>query len=441
MKIAYLVNQYPKVSHSFIRREILALEAQGVAISRFSVRSCWDELVDTEDIEEAHKTRYLLAGNHEGKLTPKPTPKLTPKMGERSPKTPLPKGFIQNLGEKLGVMVRLGGAVVQTALSCPQGLGRGLQWAISRGWKSDRGLILHVIYLAEACLLRRWLRADRISHIHAHFGTNSATVALLCQVLGGVSYSMTVHGPEEFDKPLGIHLGEKTARSRFTVAISSFGKSQLFRWCDRVHWDKVQVVHCGVDDRFLNSKIVPLPAEKRWVCVGRLGEQKGHLLLMEAVGQLAAEGYDFQLVLVGDGPLRPQIESLMAQWNLGDRVQITGWASAEQVQQHILQAQASILPSFAEGLPVVIMESLALARPVVSTYIAGMPELVQPGVCGWLVPAGSLMELKEALRVLAQTPRDRLESMGAAGVDLIAQNHNIHTEAAKLKALWQRYGV
>ncbi|CAD5919053.1 Putative colanic acid biosynthesis glycosyltransferase WcaL [Planktothrix tepida] len=397
MKVAYLINQYPKVSHSFIRREILAVEAQGLEISRFAIRSLESELIDPADQQESEKTRFIL---------------------------------------KVGIWGLLS-HLLQVGLTHPQRLWQTGRLALKLGWGSERGVFLHGIYLAEACVLFHWLSQDKIDHLHVHFGTNSATVALLCQALGGPPYSMTIHGPEEFDKVSAIALPEKIKRAQFVVAISSFGKSQCQRWCDYQDWSKIQIVHCGVDPMFLDHPFVRLPSERRFVCVGRLSEQKGHLLLVEAVNQLVKAGFEFKLIFVGDGPLRPEIEQLINRFGLENYIEITGWATNTQVQQQILSSQVFVLPSFAEGLPVVLMEALALSRPVISTYIAGIPELVEPGKNGWLVPAGSLEDLTLALKTALTTPIEELTTMGKFGALKVAEHHNIDIEAQKLIRLFQ----
>ena len=397
MKIAYLVNQYPKVSHSFIRREILGLEAWGIEVLRCSIRSCRAELVDAADLSEQEKTRTVLESG----------------------------------GSKLL------SALLRVLVTRPGRFLKGLQMAVRLGTRPGQSVIKHFAYLVEACVLLGWLSKSGVEHVHAHFGTNSTTVAMLCQELGGPPFSFTVHGPEEFDKVEAIALPEKIRRAAFVVAISSFGKSQLYRWCGLEHWSKIHVVHCGVDDGFLAQSLTPVPKALRLVCVGRLCEQKGQLLLMEAAAKLVAEGFEFKLVLVGDGPLRAPIEAQIAQSRLQDTVEITGWASGAEVQQHLLAARAMVLPSFAEGLPVVIMESLALGRPVITTYVAGIPELVQPGVCGWLVPAGSVEALTDALRSTLQASVEELEKMGTLGAKQVALDHTIAIETQKLAALFQ----
>ena len=397
MTIAYLVNQYPKVSHSFIRREIAGVEACGIRVARFSIRSCGSELVDEVDKLELEKTQVVLG-----------------------------------IG-KVGLLF----ALLRVAITRPARFLSAFWLMLQVGWNSERGVFRHLAYLAEACVLLRWFEDLGIAHVHSHFGTNSTTVAMLCRALGGPPYSFTVHGPEEFDKAKAIALEEKIKRSAFVVAVSSFGKSQLYRWCEHEQWSKIHVVHCGVDELFLTQAHIPVPDQPRLVCVGRLCEQKGHLLLVEAAGELAAEGLPFRLVLVGDGPLRSQIETMIARLGLQDHIEITGWASNNDVQQQILNSRAMVLPSFAEGLPVVVMEALALSRPVISTYVAGIPELVEPGICGWLVPPSSVEALTAAMRAALQLPVEKLEQMGKAGAVRAAQQHDAAIEASKLAALFQ----
>ncbi len=395
MRIAYLVNQYPKVSHTFIRRELQALEAQGFEVLRCSVRRVAEPLTDAADLREAELTRVVLDGGPQG----------------------------------------LAGAMSRVAAKHPAAFARASAMAARVGFGSERGLVIHGAYLGEACVLLEWLEAEQIEHVHAHFGTNSTTVAMLVTVLGGPGYSFHVHGPEEFDKPAAIALGEKIERSRFVCAISHFGRSQLYRQIAYAHWPKVQVVRCGVEAAFLEGDGRPFPTAPRLVSVGRLSEQKGQILLIEALGQLAREGVAFELTLVGDGEMRSEIEAAIAQHGLTGRVHITGWASGDQVREQLLSARAMILPSFAEGLPVVIMEALGLGRPVLSTYVAGIPELVVPGENGWLVPAGSVSHLVAGLREVLATPTEQLERMGEAGRRAVLERHDVRVTAASLATL------
>lgn len=398
MRVAYFTNQYPKVSHSFIRREILALEAQGLEVDRFALRGWADELVDAADKLEQQRTRYVLAGG----------------------------------------LARLALVALLHAVMHPIGFGKGLVLALQSARGADRIWPLHLVYLAEACQLVRWWRQRPVDHVHAHFGTNSAQVVMLAQALGGPGYSFTVHGPEEFDKPQALHLAAKVTHSRFVVAISSYGRSQLWRWLPHGQWHKVKVVHCGLDKEFHAVPASPVPASPRLVCVGRLCEQKGQLLLIEAARRLRDAGQPLELVLAGDGEMRPEIERLVAQYGLQQQVRITGWISAEQVRAELLAARALVLPSFAEGLPVVIMEAMALRRPVLSTYVAGIPELVRPGQDGWLFPAGDVAALSEAIdQCLRAIPND-LQAMGDHAHHRALQRHDIDNEAGKLHELFMQ---
>jgi colanic acid/amylovoran biosynthesis glycosyltransferase len=401
MNIAYLVNQYPKISHSFIRREILALERQGYKVQRLAMRGWKDELRDEEDIRERAVTRYVL---QDGALA-------------------------------------MAMDVVRMAVKRPGRFARALALACKIGLRADRPLPLHLIYLAEACRIVPWMAAHGARHLHAHFGTNSTEVAMLASMLGGPAYSFTVHGPEEFDKPELLWLGEKIRRSAFVVAVSSFGRSQLFRWAAYADWAKVQVVHCGIDPGFHAVAPRPSPAAPRLVCVGRLCEQKGQMLLVRAVQAVVAKGIPIHLVLAGDGEMRGEIEALIAANDLGSHISITGWINGDQVREEMLSARAMVLPSFAEGLPVVVMEAMALRRPVLTTYIAGIPELVRHGETGWLFPAGDVEALAAALEAcLAATPA-QLEAMGEAGHLRVLARHAVDTEAAKLAQLMRQTGA
>ena len=396
LKIAYFVNQYPKVSHTFIRREILALERRGFEVQRVALRG-WDTPVpDEEDRIERDRTRYVLRNGPAALILP----------------------------------------MLRCLVRSPLRLGAALLLTIKMSRRSRvRPLIYHLTYLAEACVVLAWLRAYGALHLHAHFGTNSAEVAMLTRALGGPPFSFTVHGPEEFLRPMG--LPEKIRLSAFVVAISSYGRSQLYLRLPHQDWPKVHVVHCGLDEIFYDMPAVPIPATPRFVCVGRLSEEKGQMLLLEAVARLAAKKIPIELVLVGDGPQRGELERQIEKHRLGDRIHITGWISNKDVREQILRARALVLPSFSEGLPVVLMEAMALRRPVLTTYIAGIPELVRNGENGWLFPAGSLDDLTTALEACLSTPPERLQKIGDAGYDRVVVRHSIDTEAGKLTQLLQ----
>jgi colanic acid/amylovoran biosynthesis glycosyltransferase len=399
IRVAYLVNQYPKVSHSFIRREILALESRGFEVQRIALRGWDDGLADPEDREERKRTRYVLQAG----------------------------------------MLALLIDVVFALINSPIKFVAALRLALRMARHAERPLPYHLAYLAEACRVAAWLRESGAAHLHAHFGTNSAEVAMLAHALGAPAYSFTVHGPEEFDAPRALGIAEKVRRSAFVVAISAFGRSQLYRWVEPQHWRKISVVHCGLEAGFHQVAAAPPPEVPRLVCVGRLCEQKGQRLLIEAAARLAAKGISCEMVLAGDGELRAELEELGK--HCGQKIRITGWLSAEQVREEILAARALVLPSLAEGLPVVLMEAMALRRPVLTTYVAGIPELVRPGENGWLVPPGDVAELAAALEHVLARPAAELRAMGEAARARALERHSIDTEAAKLAALFSAAAV
>ena len=397
MRISYLINQYPKVSHSFIRREILALERQGFNVQRIALRGWNDVVVDEDDISEKALTHYVLE-----------------------------KGVLPLLR-----------AAWYVFLSQPKRFLTTFSLISEMSKQTEKSLAFHLIYFLEACHIQVLLTQHQTEHIHAHFGTNPAEVAMYAGLLANVPYSFTVHGPEEFDKPQALHLTEKIQHAKFVVAISSFGRSQLWRWTNYADWGKVKVVHCGLEPDFYNVPKVNMPEKPRLVCVGRLCEQKGQLLLLQAAHQLKLKSIPFELVLAGDGEMRPEIESLIAQYSLQNEVKITGWISSHQVRDEILQSKALVLPSFAEGLPVVIMEAMALRRPVISTYVAGIAELVIPHLNGYLVPAGAVDELVVAMQNLLSSSNAELEQLGEAAYQRVIDRHAIDTEVQKLSHYFQ----
>ena len=396
MRVAYFTNQYPAVSHTFIRREIQALETLGVTVIRYALWSSSENLVDAQDKEELQKTRCILKA-----------------------------GVGEILRCALGALIRRPLAAIQM-----------LWLAMKIGLRSDRGLLRHFAYAVEATVLADWSRHDNVRHLHAHFGTNSAAIAMLASQISGIPFSFTAHGPEEFEKASLLSLNTKLGLATFAVCVSSFGRSQLMRWSSPEQWPKIALIHCGVNEAFLDMPLTTPPSAPRFVCVGRLSEQKAQLILVGAVRRLRDSEIHCEVVLAGDGPMRSQVEAAIRQAGLERQIFVTGWVSGERVKVEILASRALVLPSFAENMPVVIMEAMALGRPVISTYVAGIPELVQPGVSGWLVAAGDETALAEALREAIITPAERLATMGSAGHAHVMKHHNALEEARKLNELF-----
>lgn len=397
MRIAYFTNRYPAISHTFIRREIRAMEELGVSILRFALLPGLN-LVDEADKAEVEKTRYVLEAS-------------------------------------AGEIFR---CCITALLKQPFAVISASWQAIVMGWRSDSGIFRHLIYVIEATILADWCRRDGIQHIHAHFGTNPAAVAMLASQLSQIPYSFTAHGSEEFIKAPLLSLNRKLQHATLAVCVSSFGRSQLMRWSSTDQWKKIAVVHCGLDSAFFNVPVKPPPPNPRLVCVGRLDENKAQILLVTAARIMREAGTHCEIVLVGDGPMRKSIEDAIVQADMQSTITITGWASGERVRAEIEAARALVLPSLSENMPIVIMEAMALGRPVISTYVGGIPELVEPGKTGWLVPASDEVALADAMRKALLAPIEQLATMGAAGKQHILEYHDALREAKKLKSLLEQ---
>lgn len=397
MKIGYVLNTYPSPSHSFIRREIKALERRGLTIARFAMRAYEGSLADKCDRAEAKRTDHVLSHG----------------------------------------MGALALSLARQAGRAPVRFVSALGLALKAGRQSRAGVFKHLIYLAEAAYVTERARALGLERLHAHFGTNAATVAMLAHALGAPPYSFTVHGPEEFDRPEALALPLKLEQADFAVAISSFGRSQLLRWAPLREWRRVHVVHCGVEPAKFGTP-VPLPVGRplRLVNIGRFHEQKGQLLLIRAIAELARREVPVHLTLVGDGPLRPAIERAISHDGLGAQISLTGWLDEGGVRAALDGAHGLVLSSFAEGLPMVVMEAMAAGRPVIATNVAGVAELMRHGKTGWLVAAGDVEELVDAITDMAMTGPEKLMSMGRSARARALTRHDIDTEAEKLAALF-----
>ena len=390
LHFAYLCNVYPAVSHSFVRREIAAIERQGHQVSRFSIRPPHSDLPDADDRSELDKTEVVLS-----------------------------QGVLSLALHTLTFFVRH-----------PVRYFRGLVAANQSRGPGFRRAALHFIYLAEAVWLCGRFARLQVDHVHAHFGTNPAAVAQLVTALGGPPYSFTAHGPDEFDAPVALALDKKTAASKFVAAISSFGRSQLMRWSAPADWHKIKVIRCGLDAAYLQAEATAAPdGSTEFVCVARLAPQKGLPLLVEACALLRDDGHDYSLLIIGDGELRRSLEDQVERLGLGTVVKFAGVRTGSEVREHLLGARAFVLPSFAEGLPVVLREALALSRPVITTSIAGIPELVDQS-CGWLIPAGSENGLAKAIGAALDAPTAELLAKGKVGRERVLAMHDATRNAA-----------
>ena len=395
-KIAYFTNLYPAVSHAFIRREILAVEREGFEVTRIALRGWDSEIFDPQDATERERTRYVL---------------------QQGPR-------------------RLALVALRLAVSSPAKFLAGLRLAWRQGRRSVRAMPYHFAYLAEACQLVTWLHESGVGHVHAHFGTNSAEVVMLARELGGPPYSFTVHGPLEFNNLDYLGLADKIGKSAFTVAITDFTRSQLSRAAAYRDWSRIEVVRCGLDPEFFAQPPDPVPDVSRLTCIGRLVEQKGQLVLVQAAAVLKARGKRFTLSILGGGPMEREIRELVRRLGLQECVEMPGAVSTDRLLGELKDSRGLVLPSFAEGLPMVIMEAMAMGRPVISTYVAGIPELVVPGENGWLVPASAVEALADAMEALLDASPERLTEMGAAGFARAKRLHNADQLGQTLASLF-----
>ena len=398
MKIAYLLNTYPVPSATFIRREIEALEERGHDILRFAIRRFAGALVDEKDIAEASRTTYLLEGN---------------------------------IADLILSMAR------ETATNLP-GLLRTLPLWRKLWRRNGSGFARHVAYLMQAASLRQKTAKAGISHVHTHFGTNTAAVAMLAHSLGGANYSFTAHGPDEFVDAPKSSFDLKIANAAFVVAISDYCRRMLISLSSGPDAaGKIHVARCGLP---LNDFAAPAPVRADTmtiVCVGRLCPQKGQVHIPAAVAALRGDIPDIRVILVGDGESRQEIEAEIQKFGVEREVQLHGWASNPEVRRLIADARALLLPSYAEGLPIVLMEALALGRPVITTTIAGIPELVDAS-CGWLIEPGNHDQLVQALAQACAASPERLNQMGEAGRAKVAALHDIRQLAARLENLIEK---
>ena len=404
MKIAYLCSLYPAVSHTFVLREIDALRDLGVEIATFSIhRAGSDHLLAHAD-RVAFESTYAI-------LPPRWT--------------------------------ALFAAHLRLAASAPVAYLSTLALALRLAPAGLRGRVWQLFYFVEAVVLWAECRHRAIHHIHVHMGNVAADAALLAAHIGSAiepqrpwSWSFTLHGPDEFFDINHFRLAEKVRRAQFVVCISDYTRSQLMALSDAEVWDKLHVIHVGIPiEQFTRSS--PPRDDSTVLCIGRHVPQKGHAVLLEAIKLLAKRGHKVNLTLAGDGPLRPTLERFAERLGLASQVSFPGAVGQEEI--HALYAGACIfcLPSFAEGVPCVLMEAMAMEVPVVSTRIAGVPELIDDGRTGLLVTPGHAGQLADALERLLADPA-LCRELGSAAREKIIREFNTESSAEQLHALFKR---
>lgn len=403
MTIAYLNSEYPSLSHTFIEREIRALRARGVDIRTFSVRPATKlGAAGAAHSAAAAETVVLQAGAA----------------------TLFKDLVVGTLTRPLGVIR----ALVESQRLSPPGLSYRLR---------------HGAYVVQGIRLARLVRPVKIRHIHVHMANNGAAVAMLaCVYDPRLSYSLSIHGSAEFFHVDSWTLGPKVERAAFVRCISNFCRAQIMAWSSPSCWDRLHIVHCGVDP----DAYTPRPARKpgagplRILTVGRLHSIKGYEVLLRACARLAQAGLNFHLDMVGDGPLMAQLRALAASLGIAEHVTFSGGVDQDKVGAHYDRADVMVVSSFMEGVPVVLMEAMAKRLAVISSRVGGVPELVRDGVDGTLVDPGSVESLAAALAPLARDP-DSCARFGASARERILDDFSIDGLGDGMHALFSKHSL
>lgn len=409
-RVAYLVSAFPAVSHTFIARELDALRARGVDVVTMSIRKTpADQLLSAADRTAADETFSVF---------------------------PLDRA-------------RFVTAHLRAALTRPGRYLATLRLALGMSAGGLRANLWQLFYFAESILIWSECRRRDVRHIHAHFANVASAVALLAAEFGrsdGFRWSFTMHGYTEFDEVRRYALAEKVRRAAFTACISDFCRSQLLKLVEPEHWKKLSVVRCGLDGvevRALPARAAgsgPATAPVRLLFVGRLVPEKGVLVLLHALATLRDRGVGIETVLVGDGPYRDELERAARHLGVEGQIRFTGALTGARVAPLYREADVFCLPSFAEGLPVVLMEAMANELPVVTSRIAGIAELVDEGVNGVLLPPGRDDVLADALGRLSADPELRAR-WGRAGRERVLRDYDVARSAEVLELLFTSRGA
>jgi colanic acid/amylovoran biosynthesis glycosyltransferase len=394
MKVGYLVSQYPAASHTFIRREIDSLRQLGISIDTFSVRQpSSQEIVGDSDRVAFNSTYYILRA-----------------------------GVAQFL-------LAHGWAL----LSHPIRYLRLLSLALQHRPPGAKPFIWALFYFAEAVLLARELKRRHVRHLHNHFANAGATVGLLASTFLELPWSLTLHGISETDYPAGLLLAEKISVAQFVACVSYFGRAQAMRITSPKYWDKFIIVRCALDFKKLPQRVKRQTDPcLRLVCVGRLSQEKGHVGLLTAFAAVLAQGINAELVLVGSGPEKSTIEQKIIELGLRKNVSLTGMLNEDDTLAQIAGADALVMASFMEGLPVVLIEAMALDVPVIAPRVAGIPELVHDERNGLLFSPSNWDELAERMLQLLGDPNLR-ERLGRAGREYVLTSFEITQCVVPLK--------
>jgi colanic acid/amylovoran biosynthesis glycosyltransferase len=398
-KLAYLASEYPGISHTFIFREIYGLRSLGFQVSTASIRRPANLSIMTGlEKQDAEETLYI-----------KDTARLRAGLAHVGLFLRSPRRYFQMLGKALAYYRR-----------------------------GPRNILKVLAYIAEAGVLLQWLRRQGIGHVHVHFGNPAATVAMIASEYGTMSYSLSIHGPDIFyDVTINL-LPDKVKKAVFVRCISYFCQSQLMRLVPYEYWDRFNIVRCGVNLEVFGSRPIPDNPVPHILCVGRLVPSKGQHILVESCGRLKDRGIPFHLTFVGPGDDLNSLQALSQKLNIVDQVTFTGAVGQGEVHQYYDRADVFVLPSFAEGVPVVLMEAMAKEITCISTHITGIPELITHNVDGLLVTPGNVDELTNALVKVLSAP-ERRQQMGQQARHKIADKYNLPVNCQAMGTLFHQY--
>jgi colanic acid/amylovoran biosynthesis glycosyltransferase len=394
--MAYLVSRYPAVSHTFILREVAHLRSLGHVIHTASINPP-DRALDSMDTAERKEALATYGVKNDGPVG------ALKAMAYWAVKAPL----------RLTKMFRLG-------MHMASGL-KGFAYAV------------------EATMVAKWMSEKQLQNLHVHFGNAGATVGVLVKALNQCHLSYTIHGPDEFDDVAGQSLAEKMSAADSVVCISQFARSQLMRISAPSNWPKFQVCRLGVDpSQFTRGQVVFGKPKVSLLCVGRLTPAKGQVLLVEACARLRDAGTNFKLTMVGDGPDRVRVEAAIAKHGLQDLVQLTGALTQEGVRNAFAQADIFVLPSLAEGIPVVLMEAMCSHVPCISTPVNGIPELIEHNQTGLLASPGDVDSLVTQLLHLCGSREERERLARAANLK-VKQKFDLSRNVRELSHIFSTY--
>jgi colanic acid/amylovoran biosynthesis glycosyltransferase len=395
-RIAYLVSQYPAVNHTFILREILELRTLGFDIPVASIRAA-DRPIDRLSPEEQREQRTTFYVK--------------------------PRGVFGILGVN-----------VQVFFQRPLRYIRAVFYALRLAGWNVRAAFFNLAYLAEAAVVMDWMRRQKLTHLHMHF---TSTVGLLAGRLAPLQLSATIHGPAEFDDPAGFYLAEKIRAFHLLCTISEYGRSQLMKFSEPAEWPKFHVARLGVDPALYSARpFRESPSPFEILFVGRLAPVKGPQVLVAAMDRLVKESRPVRLRFVGDGPEHAALEHSVTARGLSPHVIFEGWQNADRVRALYQQADIFALPSFAEGIPVVLMEAMAMEIPCVTTRITGIPELIRDPVDGLLVTPANDEELAAAIARLIDDPELR-QRIGRAARQRVVESFDLRRNAARLAEIFR----